>query len=100
MKGCDFPLRLFVTGTDTGVGKTVVCAVLMAGLKGVYWKPVQSGAVEGTDTAFGPATTAVVTDASPACLTPRCRPTWPRKWRAERSMLTASRCRRQTRTGP
>ena len=52
MKGCDFPLRLFVTGTDTGVGKTVVCAVLMAGLKGVYWKPVQSGAVEGTDTAF------------------------------------------------
>ena len=52
MKRGDFPLRLFVTGTDTGVGKTVVCAVLMAGLDGVYWKPVQSGAVEGTDTAF------------------------------------------------
>ncbi|MFZ5564027.1 MAG: dethiobiotin synthase [Thermodesulfobacteriota bacterium] len=52
MKRGGFPDRLFVTGTDTGVGKTVVCAVLMAGLQGVYWKPVQSGAKDGTDTAF------------------------------------------------
>ena len=45
------PERLFVTGTDTDVGKTVVSAVIMAGRGGFYWKPVQSGTVEGTDTA-------------------------------------------------
>lgn len=45
-----FPKRLFVTGTDTGVGKTLVAAMLVAGLDGYYWKPVQSGTDEGTDT--------------------------------------------------
>jgi dethiobiotin synthase len=44
-----FPSRLFVTGTDTNVGKTFVSAVLVAGLKAAYWKPVQSGSEEGTD---------------------------------------------------
>jgi dethiobiotin synthetase len=39
----------FITGTDTGVGKTVLSAILVAALEGVYWKPVQSGASEGTD---------------------------------------------------
>ena len=39
----------FVTGTDTGVGKTVLSAVLVAALDGIYWKPVQTGASEGTD---------------------------------------------------
>ena len=39
----------FVTGTDTNVGKTVLCALLVAALDGVYWKPVQTGAVESTD---------------------------------------------------
>jgi dethiobiotin synthetase len=39
----------FVTGTDTGVGKTVLSALLAAALDGAYWKPVQTGAVEGTD---------------------------------------------------
>lgn len=48
----DFPRRLFVTGTDTGVGKTVVAAMLVAGLDGHYWKPVQSGTDEGTDTRY------------------------------------------------
>lgn len=41
--------RYFVTGTDTNVGKTVLSALLVAALDGVYWKPVQTGAVEGTD---------------------------------------------------
>jgi len=45
-----FPTRLFVTGTDTGVGKTVISAILMAGLRGTYWKPIQSGLNEMTDT--------------------------------------------------
>jgi dethiobiotin synthetase len=39
----------FVTGTDTGVGKTVLAALLVAALDGIYWKPVQTGAIEGTD---------------------------------------------------
>jgi dethiobiotin synthetase len=35
---------VFVTGTDTGVGKTLVAAILMTGMKsGYYWKPIQSG---------------------------------------------------------
>jgi dethiobiotin synthetase len=48
----DFPPTLFVTGTDTAVGKTVVSAILVAGLAGEYWKPIQSGAEAGTDTAW------------------------------------------------
>jgi dethiobiotin synthase len=46
----EIPRQLFITGTDTGVGKTVVSAILMAGLEGKYWKPVQSGLEEMTDT--------------------------------------------------
>jgi dethiobiotin synthase len=49
------PLKgLFVTGTDTGVGKTVVSAALMhryrleARLR--YWKPIQTGIEESDDT--------------------------------------------------
>jgi dethiobiotin synthetase len=42
---------LFVTGTDTGVGKTVLSAVLVASLNRRYWKPIQTGASEGTDRA-------------------------------------------------
>lgn len=45
-----FPERLFITGTDTDIGKTVVAAILMTGLQGVYWKPVQSGITPMTDT--------------------------------------------------
>lgn len=43
------PDRVFVTGTDTGVGKTVVAAVLVAGCNADYWKPVQTGCTELTD---------------------------------------------------
>lgn len=41
---------LFVTGTNTDIGKTVVSAVLVAGLRANYWKPIQSGLIDGTDT--------------------------------------------------
>ncbi len=41
--------RFFVTGTDTGVGKTVVSAMLCAALDAIYWKPIQTGTREGTD---------------------------------------------------
>lgn len=40
---------LFVTGTDTNVGKTVLSAVLVSALDGTYWKPIQTGSSEGTD---------------------------------------------------
>lgn len=39
----NFPKAFFVTGTDTGVGKTVVSAILTLGLQAHYWKPIQSG---------------------------------------------------------
>lgn len=38
-----------VTGTDTGVGKTVFAAGLVAALDGEYWKPIQSGLDGPTD---------------------------------------------------
>ena len=44
------PSRFFITGTDTGVGKTVTSALLCAALGAIYWKPIQTGTREGTDT--------------------------------------------------
>lgn len=35
--------HIIVTGTDTGVGKTVFAAALAAALGASYWKPIQSG---------------------------------------------------------
>lgn len=37
------PPQLFITGTGTDVGKSVTAAMLLAGTRGFYWKPVQSG---------------------------------------------------------
>ena len=42
-------MRLIVAGTDTDVGKTVVSALLVQGLAARYWKPVQSGLADGSD---------------------------------------------------
>ncbi|PYU07782.1 MAG: dethiobiotin synthase [Acidobacteria bacterium] len=41
--------NFFVTGTDTGVGKTVLSALLCAALDAYYWKPIQTGTMEGSD---------------------------------------------------
>ncbi len=41
--------RFVVSGTDTGVGKTVFAAALTHALQASYWKPVQSGLEEETD---------------------------------------------------
>ncbi len=38
-----------VTGTDTGIGKTIFSAGLVQALGARYWKPVQSGLEEETD---------------------------------------------------
>jgi dethiobiotin synthetase len=41
---------IIISGTDTGVGKTMLSAMLMASLSEYYyWKPIQSGTVDGTD---------------------------------------------------
>lgn len=44
------PEIIFVTGIGTGIGKTVVSAILTEALEADYWKPVQSGLDEKTDT--------------------------------------------------
>ena len=41
--------RIFVTGIGTGVGKTVVSAVITEALQADYWKPIQTGSIEGID---------------------------------------------------
>lgn len=41
---------LFITGIGTGIGKTIVSAVLVESLKADYWKPVQSGDLDDSDT--------------------------------------------------
>lgn len=40
---------VFVTGIGTGVGKTVVSALLCRHTKADYWKPIQAGDLENTD---------------------------------------------------
>jgi dethiobiotin synthase len=39
-----------ISGTDTGIGKTTVAAMLTVALDAHYWKPIQSGIEDGTDT--------------------------------------------------
>lgn len=39
----------FVTGIGTGIGKTIVSAVLTEKLKADYWKPIQSGDLDQSD---------------------------------------------------
>ncbi len=43
------PGGVFVTGTDTDVGKTLACAALCLAWGAAYWKPVQTGAATGDD---------------------------------------------------
>tara|TARA_B100000424_G_scaffold117888_1_gene88970 strand:+ start:28 stop:645 length:618 start_codon:yes stop_codon:yes gene_type:complete len=42
-------LRIFVTSIDTNVGKTVCSSILCAGLGYDYWKPVQCGDLDFSD---------------------------------------------------
>ncbi|QMU27492.1 dethiobiotin synthase [Adhaeribacter radiodurans] len=42
--------KIFVTGIGTDVGKTLVAAILTEALQADYWKPVQAGNLEFTDT--------------------------------------------------
>ncbi len=40
------PKGVFVTGTDTGIGKTLISAALTRAWHGTYWKPFQTGLAE------------------------------------------------------
>lgn len=48
----EFPERFIISGTDTGIGKTLISAMLMSVLDATYWKPIQAGLDEETDTEF------------------------------------------------
>jgi dethiobiotin synthetase len=41
--------KYFVTGIGTGIGKTICSAVLVEKLKADYWKPIQSGDLDQSD---------------------------------------------------
>ena len=40
---------IFISGIGTGVGKTLVSAIVTEALQADYWKPVQAGYEDGTD---------------------------------------------------
>ena len=42
-------MKIVVTGTDTDVGKTIFSAALAGALGACYWKPVQAGGLDRTD---------------------------------------------------
>ena len=42
--------KVFVTGIGTDIGKTIVASVLTEALQADYWKPIQCGSLELTDT--------------------------------------------------
>ena len=41
---------LFITGIDTGIGKTVASAIIREALQADYWKPIQCGDLDQSDT--------------------------------------------------
>jgi len=40
---------IFITGIGTGIGKTVISAIVTEALQADYWKPIQAGFDDGTD---------------------------------------------------
>lgn len=43
-------MKLFITGIGTDVGKTVASAIITEALEADYWKPIQAGDLENSDT--------------------------------------------------
>ena len=41
--------RIFVTGISTEVGKTIASAIIVEALKADYWKPIQAGDLDSSD---------------------------------------------------
>ncbi|NKI31493.1 dethiobiotin synthase [Croceivirga thetidis] len=42
-------MKIFVTGISTEVGKTLISAILVEALEADYWKPVQAGDLDNSD---------------------------------------------------
>ncbi|MBC6110478.1 dethiobiotin synthase [Pedobacter fastidiosus] len=42
-------VKYFITGIGTGIGKTLISTILTEKLKADYWKPIQSGDLETSD---------------------------------------------------
>lgn len=42
-------MKLFITGISTDVGKTIASAIIIEALKADYWKPIQAGDLENSD---------------------------------------------------
>lgn len=88
-------VQIVVTGTDTGIGKTVFAAGLTGMLDGIYWKPVQSGTCEETDREV----VSLLAGLSGDRVLPEAwrlhrplSPTAPLSWTAWKSMHRHSRC--------
>lgn len=43
-------MKLFITGIGTDVGKTVASSIIVEALEADYWKPIQAGDLETSDT--------------------------------------------------
>ena len=43
-------MKIFVTGISTEIGKTISSAILVEALEADYWKPIQAGELEFSDT--------------------------------------------------
>jgi dethiobiotin synthetase len=43
-------MKLFITGISTDVGKTIASAIITEALQADYWKPIQAGDLENSDT--------------------------------------------------
>jgi dethiobiotin synthetase len=42
-------MKLFITGISTDVGKTIASAIVVEALQADYWKPIQAGDIENSD---------------------------------------------------
>ena len=42
-------MKIFITGISTDVGKTIASAIIVEALKADYWKPIQAGDLENSD---------------------------------------------------
>jgi len=42
-------MKLFITGISTEVGKTIVAAIITQALEADYWKPIQAGDIDNSD---------------------------------------------------
>jgi dethiobiotin synthetase len=43
-------MKLFITGISTDVGKTIASAIIVEAIQADYWKPIQAGDLEHSDT--------------------------------------------------